>query len=113
MEREQIQIIAVDFDGTLCADCYPQIGEPNIALIQRLKYQQKRGRKIILWTCHCEERLVEAVEWCSRLGLNFDAVNANVAETIERYGKDPRKISADIYIDDRAWSPERTSLQKK
>ena len=29
MEEKRKPIIAVDFDGTLCADCYPGIGAPN------------------------------------------------------------------------------------
>lgn len=27
-------IIAVDFDGTLCRECYPEIGGANITLIE-------------------------------------------------------------------------------
>lgn len=30
-------IIAVDFDGTLCSDNYPGIGNANHGLIERLK----------------------------------------------------------------------------
>ena len=33
----EFNIIAVDFDGTLCTDCYPEIGEPNDFLIAMLK----------------------------------------------------------------------------
>ena len=29
-------IIAVDFDGTLCKECYTNIGEANLELIQAL-----------------------------------------------------------------------------
>lgn len=36
VNREDIRIIAVDFDGTLCNDCYPQIGRPNLPLIYLL-----------------------------------------------------------------------------
>ena len=32
-EEKSYQIIAVDFDGTLCVDCYPDIGTPNLPLI--------------------------------------------------------------------------------
>lgn len=35
--KTEYQIIAVDFDGTLCTDCFPKIGQPNTALIELLK----------------------------------------------------------------------------
>ena len=34
------EIIAVDFDGTLCENKWPDIGEPNVDLISYLKKQQ-------------------------------------------------------------------------
>ena len=34
---KKYEIIAVDFDGTLCSDCYPDIGKPNLPLIELLK----------------------------------------------------------------------------
>lgn len=104
MSRE-IRIIAVDFDGTLCTECYPAIGLPNLRLISLLKELRIQGRQVILWTCRCGERLEEAVDWCRGFGLEFDAVNANVRETLVRYGTDARKISADVYIDDRSCGP--------
>lgn len=95
-------IIAVDFDGTLCTDCYPFIGMANVRLIEQLKRLQRQGCGLILWTCRCRERLVEAVQWCTERGLVFDAVNENLPEVIEKYGSDSRKIFADIYLDDKA-----------
>lgn len=105
-------IIAVDFDGTLCEDCYPEIGKENRPLIAFLKEQQRGGAKLILWTCRCGEALREAVFWCMKHGIFFDAINANVPENILQYGSDSRKIYADIYIDDRArcWSCQESSI---
>jgi hypothetical protein len=45
--------------------------------------------------------LEEAVNWCKEQGIIFDAVNANLPETLQKYGTDPRKITADYYIDDK------------
>lgn len=98
-------IIAVDFDGTLCQECYPLIGDANMDLIASLIYRQTLGDKLILWTCRAEKRLEEAIEWCRGFGLHFDAVNDNVEETIQKYQHNSRKITADIYIDDRAKTP--------
>ncbi len=105
VDGREIRIIAVDFDGTLCTDCYPAIGAPNLPLIGLLKEVRKQGRQIILWTCRCGVPLGEALAWCGRFGLEFDAVNENVREIIERYGTESRKISADLYIDDKACGP--------
>ena len=101
----EIRIIAVDFDGTLCSDAFPEIGMPNLPLICLLRQAREQGKQVILWTCRCGQRLTEAVEWCRRFGLDFDAVNENVADTLERYGTESRKISADVYVDDRACFP--------
>lgn len=94
-------IIAVDFDGTLCENKYPEIGEPNMELIDFLMNCQLNGDKVILWTCRNEEQTKAAVDWCSEKGLVFDAVNENLPEIITEFGGDARKIFANVYIDDR------------
>lgn len=50
-------VIAVDFDGTLCEHCYPEIGQPHVDLIQSLIEARKRGHKLILCTCREDEYL--------------------------------------------------------
>ena len=100
-EGGQMRVIAVDFDGTLNNGKYPYIGEPNTDLIEYLKVSRTNRDKVILWTCREGELLQQAVDWCKGIGLEFDAVNENLPFMIERYGSDPRKIGADLYIDDR------------
>ena len=99
--------IAVDFDGTLAEDRFPEIGEPIFANIAALLAEQAYGAKIILWTCRTGRKLGEAVEWCGKQGIRFDAVNGNLPENIEKYGSDSRKVLADEYWDDRAASIPR------
>ena len=98
-------IIAVDFDGTLCELDYPNIGKPNVRLIDKLKKCKKNGDILILNTCREGELLYKAVFWLNEQGLHFDCFNRNTNERIKEYGGDCRKISADIYIDDKAVSP--------
>lgn len=43
----------------------------------------------------------EAVDWCRRYGLEFDAVNENLPEIIEEHGGDCRKVYYDALIDDK------------
>lgn len=102
-------IIAVDFDGTLSTGAeWPLIGEPNISLIKKLIDAQQKGHYIILWSCRNGRDLQEAVDWCEDYGLKFDGVNASPPNKIKEYsGWDTRKIDADIYIDDKAMTPER------
>ena len=95
------RVIAVDFDGTLCKNAYPNIGEPNETLIRYLLDEQKRGSKLILWTCRCGKYLDEAVSWCLKHGLKFDAVNDNIPEATKFFVSNSRKIFAHVYIDDR------------
>ena len=102
-EKKQTgRTIAVDFDGTLSLGTWPSIGPANKELIDFLKEQKKNGDKLILWTCREGNALQEAVKWCEKEGLEFDAVNDNIPEMIERYGTNSRKVSCDYYIDDRA-----------
>lgn len=100
------KIIAVDFDGTLVKDEYPKIGMPNIKLINKLR-KLSRDNTLILWTCRTGDKLKEAVEFCLLCDLQFDYINENSKEILKKYGNiDSRKITADIYLDDKA----RTTL---
>jgi hypothetical protein len=68
------RIIAVDFDGCLCENAWPNIGRPIWSSIYRAKEEREAGSKIILWTCRRDEMLTNAVEACQEWGLEFDAV---------------------------------------
>ena len=97
------KIIAVDFDGTLCENKWPDIGKPNEKIISYLKLEKLRGTKLILWTCRTGKELEAALKWSSEHGIYFDAVNRNIPEIVESFGNDEsRKIFAHEYIDDRA-----------
>lgn len=93
-------IISCDFDGTLCEHKFPKIGAPNIPLIIKLIDMQKEGHQIILWTCREGQKLQEAIDWCKKHGLIFDAINENVIK-FKNQDYAIRKPYADIYLDDR------------
>jgi hypothetical protein len=102
-EREGFcMVFAVDFDGTLSFGEWPEVGPANDTLIAYLKDRKHCGDKLILWTCRAGDALDAAVNWCSVNGLEFDAINDNLPEVTEKYGNNSRKISCDVYIDDRA-----------
>ena len=102
-------VYAVDFDGTLCVNAYPDIGAPRSEIINFIKRRQADGDKIILWTCRSGSTLEDAVAWCSGHGLVFDAVNDNLEENIACHNNNSRKVCADYYIDDRNFYVDDTA----
>ena len=98
-------IIAVDFDGILCENAFPQIGRPYYDVISFTRQLIDEGHEVILWTSRTGERLTEAVDWCGDRGLHFCAVNGNAPSNLAQYsGEYPTpspKVYADLYLDDR------------
>ena len=86
--------IAIDFDGCLCTDAFPEIGKPNWVVIERARAEQANGAGLILWTCREGPLLEAAVQTCREWGLTFDAINESLPEWIEAYGNRPRKVGA-------------------
>jgi hypothetical protein len=103
-------ILAIDFDGTIVSDCFPEIGEPLFFAVESLLKLKENGNQLILWTCRTDlpERkyLTEAVAFCKSLGLTFDAVNDNVTDAPFIDKGNCRKVYADFYIDDKAMQPQ-------
>ena len=104
-------IIAIDFDGTLFENNWPEIGKPKIEVINKTKEFIDNKAELIVWTCRENESLKNALEICKKYGLVFSAVNDNspsqkiyskkiLEETGDTFS--PRKVFADIYVDDRS-----------
>jgi hydroxymethylpyrimidine pyrophosphatase-like HAD family hydrolase len=92
-------LIAVDFDGTIVTHEYPEIGKEIPFAIDVLKrLQTEEHHSLILWTVRTGELLDEAVEYCRKRGLEFYAVNKNNPEETD---ESPRKLRAEVFIDDR------------
>jgi len=92
--------IAVDFDGTIVKHRYPEIGEEIPFAIETLKLiQSELKHNLILWTVREGALLDQALDFCRQRGLTFYAVNSNHPE--EMPGSSPRKLMADMFIDDR------------
>lgn len=100
------RIVAVDFDGTLAVTKFPEIIKPITRTIRRCKRLKKEGAILILWTCRKGKDLRDAVLWCEGMGLEFDYINENAKENVEKYGEDTRKIFAHEYLDDKATNPK-------
>lgn len=94
--------LAVDFDGTLCRNMYPDIGMPIGETIRQVKLAKDYGVRVALWTCRQSAYLDKAIAWCAAQGIELDAVNDNTEERKAFYGNNPRKIGYHELWDDRA-----------
>lgn len=94
--------IAVDFDGTIVENRYPEIGQEIPFAIDTLKMLIRDRHRLILWTAREGKLLDDAVLWCRERGVEFYAINRDYPE--ETTGNNPyfsRKLKADLFIDDR------------
>ena len=105
------KIFAIDFDGTLYSGNtpFPQVDETqlNTELIHAIETCQRLfpQDRYILWTCREGHEIAEALEALNKVSnIKWSAINDNIEEVKQSFG-DPRKIIADVYIDDRAASP--------
>ena len=94
------KIYAIDFDGTIAETEWPEIIGPRMGTVEFIRELQERGDQWILWTMREGKHLAAAIAWLKGLGLNPDAVNDNLPELKEKWGNNPRKPFADVYIDD-------------
>lgn len=100
-DPERKLIIAVDCDGTVWTDRYPEIGEPNEALLAELRDAQAAGHYIVAWTMReGQDDLI--CDWFLSQGVVLSAVNDNLPHVKTQWGNNPRKIFADVYVDNLA-----------
>jgi hypothetical protein len=102
-------LICVDFDGTIVAHEFPDIGAPVPGAFRWMKAWQEAGAKLILWTMRSDGRdgegkengpvLTDAVEFCRKNGVEFWAVNGNPQQA--SWTQSP-KCFAHLYVDDAA-----------
>lgn len=90
-------IIAVDFDGTIVENQFPDIGPEVPFALSTLRVLQKKGHKIVLWTVRADENLNNAVMFLKEKGIELYGINSNP----EQPTNSP-KMYANLYIDDKA-----------
>lgn len=93
-------IIAVDFDGVLVRENYPEIGR-DLGARYWLGALNTLGVELVLWTCRTGDAFKEMEAW---LGSNYADVftGINTKPVSAPFESDPRKIFAHVYVDDRA-----------
>lgn len=94
--------IAIDFDGTIVEDKYPEIGAELPFATETLRMLIQDRHRLILWSVREGQTLEDAVKWCRDRGVEFYAVNKDYPEEEpEKNQHFSRKIKADYFIDDR------------
>jgi len=95
-------IIAVDFDGILIEDGHwPGIGPEVPGAIAGVNALHKSGHCIIINSCRVGEAEANMIRWLIANNVKFCHINRNCVKRQIYYKTDCRKISADIYIDDK------------
>lgn len=98
------EVVAVDFDGTLCQSAFPGIGPPDNDAIKIINDHYDRGGIIIIHTCRQIGYNIynDMYWWLQDNGVKYHLINENHPSRTAMYGGcDSRKIGADMYIDDR------------
>jgi hypothetical protein len=102
--------ISVDFDGTIVKDAFPACGKLRKLARPIMRWIAQRNHAIIINTCRIDEyknwpaaknAAYHAKSYLIAQDISFKYFNENRPDTIAKYGTDCRKISADIYIDDK------------
>ena len=95
-------IIAIDFDGTIVTDQFPEVGELVAGAKDAINQLYKDGYTIIIWSCRTGSKKAKAIEFLVKQGVKFHYFNESCFENLKQYNfVDTRKVYADLYIDDR------------
>lgn len=93
--------VAIDFDGTIVEDAYPEIGRLFYNAKEVINKLYDEGHDIIINTCRAGIFEGNVYTFLKDNGIKYSYINSNLPRDIEKFGQDCRKISADIYIDDK------------
>jgi len=104
------RVYAIDFDGTLSLGKYPTCGPQNKDMCDVVKKilsipVKKRNIWLVLWTSRNGKELKDALDWLKEQGIVFDSINSK-PNNISLFSDNTRKLSADLYVDDKAITPD-------
>lgn len=94
-------VLGIDFDMTICDSQYPECGPEMKGAKKYINKLYNEGYAIVVNTCRTQEAEGRATRWLNEHGFKYDYLNCNVPWRIEYFGMDCRKISADVYVDDK------------
>ncbi|NDV46100.1 hypothetical protein D0T49_03470 [Paludibacter sp. 221] len=94
-------IIAIDFDGTIVENKFPEIGTLLPKAKEVINSLYDTGHYIIIWTCRCDLHLTSAVNFLLNNDIKFHRINDNEPTNTAKYNSNSRKVYAHMYIDDK------------
>lgn len=93
--------LAIDFDGTIAELSFPEVGALRKDADIYIRKLYEDGHKIIINTCRSGKYEGLAQDFLDANSIPYHYINSNLPELIHMYKQDCRKISADLYIDDK------------
>ena len=100
-QEKQKLVIAIDFDGTICDLSFPEVGRMKLDADTYINMLYDEGHHILIHTCRTGIYEGLAQTFLKEQEIHYHYINSNMPYMIELYGQDCRKLSADIYIDDK------------
>ena len=94
-------VIAIDFDGTIAELSFPAVGKIKPMADVYINKLYDEGHHIVINTCRSGGHEGAAYDFLKFHNIRHHYINSNMPYLIEEYGQDCRKISADVYIDDK------------
>jgi hydroxymethylpyrimidine pyrophosphatase-like HAD family hydrolase len=94
-------IISIDFDGTIVFDRYPEVGPMKPLVKEVIEGWKADGHIVLINSCRTGRYEAAAVDFLLENQIPFDYMNCNHPGQIVQYKMDCRKLSADLYIDDK------------
>lgn len=101
MDEKKRLVIAIDFDGTIAELAYPALGAIKPEADYYINKLHEEGHYIVIHTCRTGDHQDLVEQYLKDSGINFHHINNNCEHLIEMYATDSRKVSADVYIDDK------------
>lgn len=93
--------LAIDFDGTIVENAYPEIGNLKPNVVEVMNRLRDEGYRIVINTCRTGQHELNARICLNDNNIPFHYLNENTLESRLEFTEESRKLSADIYIDDR------------
>jgi len=94
-------IIAIDFDGTIAELAWPEVGALKKDADTYINMLYNKGHTIIIYTCRTGKYEGMAQDFLDQNNIKYHYINTNDPDLVKFYKQDCRKISADIYVDDK------------
>lgn len=101
--KTNYKFVAIDFDGTIVEDEFPKIGRLKPYAKEVINKFKESGGRVLIHTCRTDEQEDIVREFLDDNGICYDTINENHPEMKATYNNDPRKLGADIYIDDKGY----------